>query len=54
MAERWEGLLEGAAAQLIGHLTLERVTASSNGTEITVYFTSDILVEEGPFLYSAL
>ena len=50
MAERWEGLLEGAAASLSGHLTLERVTASSNGTEITVYFTSDILVEETPFL----
>ena len=50
MSEQWEGLLEGAAADLKGHLTLDRVTASRSGEEITVYFSSDILVEERPFL----
>ena len=50
MSEQWEGLLEGAAAELKGHLTLERVTASRSGEEITVYFSADILVEERPFL----
>ena len=50
MSEQWEGLLEGAAADLRGHLTLDRVTASRSGEEITVYFSSDILVEERPFL----
>ena len=29
--EKWEGLLEGAAKPLAGHLTLERVTASKSG-----------------------
>ena len=48
--EKWEGLLDGAARPLIGHLTLERVTASKSGEEITVCFASDVLVEEGPFL----
>ena len=48
--EKWEGLLDGAAKPLIGHLTLERVTASKSGEEITVCFASDVLVEEGPFL----
>ena len=50
MAEQWEGLLEGAAAELRGHLTLERVTASRSGEEITVCFSADMLVEERPFL----
>ena len=50
MSESWEGLLEGAAKALVGHLTLDRVTASKSGEEITVYFSSDMLVEEGPFL----
>ncbi|MDO5299654.1 MAG: PolC-type DNA polymerase III [Clostridia bacterium] len=50
MAEQWEGLLEGAAAELAGHLTLDRVTASRTGEDITVYFSADILVEERPFL----
>ncbi|MGN0776415.1 MAG: hypothetical protein ACI4MM_07015, partial [Candidatus Ventricola sp.] len=50
MSEQWEGLLEGAAAELRGHLTLDRVTASRSGEEITVYFSSDVLVEERPFL----
>ncbi|MBP3657602.1 MAG: PolC-type DNA polymerase III [Clostridia bacterium] len=50
MAEQWEGLLEGAAAELRGHLTLERVMASRSGDRITVCFTADILVEERPFL----
>ena len=50
MSESWEGLLEGAAKALVGHLTLDRVTANKNGEEITVYFSSDILVEERPFL----
>ena len=50
MAEKWEGLLEGAAADLKGHLTLERVTTNRSGEDITVYFSSDILVEERPFL----
>ena len=31
MAQQWEGLLEGAAQELKGHLTLERVTASKAG-----------------------
>ena len=38
MSEQWEGLLEGAAAELKGHLTLERVTASRSGERITVHF----------------
>ena len=38
MSEQWEGLLEGAAADLKGHLTLERVTASRSGEKITVHF----------------
>ena len=42
MAEQWEGLLEGAAQELRGHLTLDRVTASRSGEEITVYFTADL------------
>ena len=50
MAQQWEGLLEGAASELRGHLTLERVTAPRSGEEMTVYFSSDILVEERPFL----
>ncbi|MBP3427290.1 MAG: PolC-type DNA polymerase III [Clostridia bacterium] len=50
MAEQWEGLLEGAAAELKGHLTLERVMASRTGEKITVCFTADVLVEERPFL----
>ena len=50
MSEQWESLLEGAAGALVGHLTLDRVTANKNGEEITVYFSSDMLVEEGPFL----
>ena len=50
MAEQWEGLLEGAAEDLIGHLTLDRVTASRSGEEIAVYFSSDMLVEERPYL----
>ena len=50
MSEQWEGLLEGAAQDLKGHLTLERVTASRSGERITVHFSSDILVEERPFL----
>ena len=50
MAQQWEGLLEGAAQELRGHLTLERVTASKAGDEISVFFSSDMLVEERPFL----
>ena len=50
MSEQWEGLLEGAAQDLKGHLTLERVTASRSGERITVHFSSDVLVEERPFL----
>ena len=50
MAQQWEGLLEGAAQELKGHLTLERVTASKAGDEIAVFFSSDMLVEEKPFL----
>ncbi|MDO5378688.1 MAG: hypothetical protein Q4G52_10175, partial [Clostridia bacterium] len=50
MAGRWEGLLEGAAQELKGHLTLERVMASRSGEEITVCFSADMLVEERPFL----
>ena len=50
MSEQWEGLLEGAAQELKGHLTLERVTASRSGEKITVHFSSDMLVEERPFL----
>lgn len=50
MAQQWESLLEGAAAELAGHLTLDRVTASRSGEEICVYFSSDILVEERPYL----
>ena len=50
MSEQWEGLLEGEAQALRGHLTLDRVTASRSGEEITVYFTADMLVEERPFL----
>ncbi|MBQ8619557.1 MAG: PHP domain-containing protein, partial [Clostridia bacterium] len=50
MSEQWEGLLEGAATELKGHLTLERVMASRSGEKIVVHFTSDILVEERPFL----
>ena len=50
MSEQWESLLTGAAGALVGHLTLDRVTANKNGEEITVYFSSDMLVEEGPFL----
>ena len=50
MAQQWEGLLEGAAQELRGHLTLERVTASKAGDEIAVFFSSDMLVEEKPFL----
>ena len=50
MSEQWEGLLEGAAADLKGHLTLERVTASRSGDEIAVHFSADMLVEERPFL----
>ena len=30
--EKWEGLLDGAAKPLIGHLTLERVTASKSSS----------------------
>ena len=43
-------MLEGAAQELRGHLTLERVTASKAGDEISVFFSSDMLVEERPFL----
>ena len=50
MAEQWEGMLEGAAQELKGHLTLDRVTANRGGDEITVYFSADVLVEERPFL----
>ena len=50
MAERWGEYLEGEAQSLDGHLTFERVTAARSGEEITVHFTSDILVEERPFL----
>ncbi|MBQ6858924.1 MAG: PolC-type DNA polymerase III, partial [Clostridia bacterium] len=50
MSKQWEGLLEGAAADLKGHLTLDKVTASRAGDRITAYFSSDILVEERPFL----
>ena len=50
MSEHWEGLLEGAAKGLVGHLTLDRVMANSTGDEITVCFLSDMLVEEAPFL----
>ena len=50
MAEQWEGMLEGAAQELKGHLTLDRVTANRSGDEITVYFSADVLVEERPFL----
>ena len=47
---QWQSLLEGEAAALAQHLTLERVTASKSGEKITVYFSSDLLVEERPFL----
>ena len=40
----------GAAQELKGHLTLERVTASRSGEEIAVHFSADMLVEERPFL----
>ena len=48
--EQWETLLDGPAKALAGHLTLDRVTANRSGEEITVCFSSDVLVEEGPFL----
>ncbi len=50
MADKWEALLEGEALKLCGHLMFERVTAARSGDEITVHFTSDILVEERPFM----
>ena len=53
MAEQWEGMLEGAAQELKGHLTLDRVTANRSGDEITVYFSADVLVEERPFKHAA-
>ena len=49
MAQQWEGLLEGAAQELKGHLTLERVTASKAGDEIAVFFSSDMLVRKSRF-----
>ena len=38
MAEQWEGMLEGAAQELKGHLTLDRVTANRGGDEIMCIF----------------
>ena len=42
MSESWEGLLEGAAKALVGHLTLDRVTANKNGEEITKKFDKEV------------
>ena len=38
MAEQWEGMLEGAAQELKGHLTLDRVTANRGGDDYGVFF----------------
>ncbi len=50
MTNNWETLLEGPAASLAGHMVLDHVSAGKDGNWITVSFSSDILVGEGPFL----
>ena len=50
MAEQWESLMEDSMQELRGHLKLDCVMINRSGTEITVCFSSDILVEERPFL----
>ena len=47
----WESMLNGPAKYLAGHLTLESVTVDGNHSRIIVCFTSDVLVEEEPYLY---
>ncbi len=46
----WQALIDGDAREMVGHLTLERVHAQPDGEAITVYFSSDVLVDEKPFL----
>ena len=46
---QWEEMLSGAAGELAGHLTLERVRVSEDGSRMEVRFASNILVEERPF-----
>ena len=50
MAVSWESFLEGPAAGLAGHLTLEKVSITEDGKQMNACFSSDILVEEEPFL----
>ena len=47
----WESMLNGPAKYLAGHLTLESVTVDGNHSRIIVCFTSDVLVEEEPYLF---
>ena len=50
MEEQWRTLVRQAEEPLADHLTLERVTATADGSEILISFSSDILAEEAPFL----
>lgn len=47
----WEGVFNGPAKSLAGHLTLENVTVNPQCTQISICFSSNVLVEEEAYLY---